>query len=170
VTEASGPRVRTATEADLPALAALHDELSAFQRDWRVFEPRPAGREHALERYRSAMSRPVARMFVAEDGGGGVVGMAMAAEVVPSTHSDERAVELSSVVVASDHRGRGVGLALTAAAAAFARERGVRRVVVRVFTANPALGFWEAAGFEPRFLQLTGEPDEILRHVDPGRE
>jgi ribosomal protein S18 acetylase RimI-like enzyme len=142
----------------------LFDQLDELQRDWRVFRPRAGIREEYLAEYEQAMGRDGAAVFVAEEGGAGsrVVGMCYAHEVIPSGHSNDRAVELSSVVVAGTSRHRGIGRALVEAGARFAEARGIDRLTIRVFAANPALGFWEAIGFSPRFVQLTARPSDLL--------
>lgn len=161
----SGPfTVRAARPTDLPAMRELFDQLDELQRDWRVFRPRAGIREEYLAEYEQAMGRDGAAVFVAEEGevGSRVVGMCYAHEVVPSGHSNDRAVELSSVVVAGPSRRRGIGRALVEAGARFAEGRGIDRLTIRVFAANPALGFWEGIGFSPRFVQLTARPSDVL--------
>jgi ribosomal protein S18 acetylase RimI-like enzyme len=165
--------VRPARPADLPAMRELFDQLDELQRDWRVFRPRSGIREEYVAEYERAMAREGAAVFVAEEAGPGsrVVGMCYAHEVVPSGHSDDRAVELSSVVVAPDSRRRGIGRALVEAGARFAESRGTDRLTILVFAANPALGFWEELGFSPRFVQLTARPSDVFdRIADLGRD
>jgi ribosomal protein S18 acetylase RimI-like enzyme len=156
--------VRTARPTDLPAMRELFDQLDELQRDWRVFRPRAGIREEYLAEYEQAMGRDGAAVFVAEEGGAGsrVVGMCYAHEVIPSGHSNDRAVELSSVVVAGTSRRLGIGRALVEAGARFAEARGIDRLTIRVFAANPALEFWEEIGFSPRFVQLTARPSDVL--------
>jgi ribosomal protein S18 acetylase RimI-like enzyme len=92
-----------------------------------------------------------------------VVGTAFAHVMVPSTVSDEPAVELSGVIVRPDHRGRGIARALTTEAARFARERGIRRITIKVFAQNEdGMKLWESLGFRPRMLQMTIAPEELL--------
>jgi ribosomal protein S18 acetylase RimI-like enzyme len=162
--------VRAARPTDLPAMRELFDQLDELQRDWRVFRPRPGIREEYLAEYEQAVGRDGAAVFVAEEGAGSrVVGMCYAHEVIPSGHSNDRAVELTSVVVAGTSRRRGIGRALVEAGARFAESRGLDRLTIRVFAANPALGFWEEIGFSPRFVQLTARPSDVLdRLADPG--
>ena len=156
--------VRPARRTDLPAMRELFDQLDELQRDWRVFRPRAGIREEYLAEYEQAMGRDGAALFVAEESGAGsgLVGMCYAHEVIPSGHSNDRAVELSSVVVAGASRRRGIGRALVEAGARFAEARGIDRLTIRVLAANPALGFWEAIGFSPRFVQLTARPSDVL--------
>jgi GNAT superfamily N-acetyltransferase len=168
-------KVRRATETDLPVAEALLRQLDEEQREWRVFRPRPSFAEQVLARYRQELDDERAVFLVAEEEEGEVVGMAHAAVHVPSSASDERALELSGVVVRRDHRGRGVGRALVAEAVRFAREMGVRWVTLKVFARNEgARAFWESLGFSSRMVQLTADSATVLgraaEHPDPNAE
>ena len=102
---------------------------------------------------------------VAEEGGD-VVGMAYAEPRVPSRFSDERALEISGVVVRADHRGRGVGQALVEEIALFADEIGIGWMELKTFWPNEtAMGFWRALGFTPRVVQLTARAEDVARHA-----
>ena len=148
-------RVRQATPRDVPALVALFQELDRMQREWRVFTPRPGFYDEVAVKYRRAMEDEDAWLGVAEDDGD-VVGMAFAEIKVPSRFSDERALELSGVMVRAGHRGRGVGRALVHEATRFAQARGVGWIELKTFVPNEsAVGFWQALGFRPRVVQLT---------------
>ena len=84
----------------------------------------------------------------------------------PSRFSDERALELSGVVVRSDFRGRGVGRALVAEAARFAQERGIPWVELKTFSPNQgAMEFWESLGFTPRVVQMTSSSAALARRL-----
>ena len=148
-------KVRQASPGDLPELVRMFQELDRMQRDWRVFTPRPGFYDEVADKYRRAMGHPDALVMVAEDDGE-AVGMGYAEVRVPSRFSDERALELSGVMVRSDHRGRGVGRALVQEAARFAEERSVGWIELKTFVPNEeAMGFWRALGFHPRVVQLT---------------
>jgi len=158
-------KVRQATEEDLPALVALFQELDRMQRDWRVFTPRPGFYDEVAVKYREAMASPDRIVVVAEEGGD-VVGMAYAEPRVPSRFSDERALEISGVVVRADHRGRGVGQALVEEIALFADEIGIGWMELKTFWPNEtAMGFWRALGFTPRVVQLTARAEDVARHA-----
>ncbi len=140
---------------DVPVLLKLFPELDTMQRDWRVFTPRPGFYDQVGRKYREAMDNPDSMVLVAEDEGE-VVGMAYGETRIPSRFSDERAMELSGVVVRGDYRGRGVGRALVAEAARFADERAIPWIELKTFAPNRgAMEFWEALGFTPRVVQLT---------------
>jgi GNAT superfamily N-acetyltransferase len=149
--------VRQATPRDLPALVSLFQELDRMQREWRVFTPRPGFYDEVAVKYRRAMEDQDAWVGVAEgDGDGEVLGMAFAEIRVPSRFSDERALELSGVMVRSGYRGRGVGRGLVHEATRFAEARGVAWIELKTFVPNEtALDFWQALGFNPRVVQLT---------------
>jgi len=100
--------VRKATADDVPTLVALFQELDRMQREWRVFTPRPGFYDEVGLKYRKAMGTDQAVVLVAEDEGD-IVGMAYGEVRVPSRFSDERALEVSGVVVRSGYRGKGVG-------------------------------------------------------------
>src|SRR5207247_8413999 len=87
-----------------------------MQSDWRVFTPRPGFYDEVGAKYQEAMKTENAVVLVAEDEGE-IVGMAYGEVRIPSRFSDERALELSGVVVRTGYRGRGVGRALVQEAA-----------------------------------------------------
>jgi GNAT superfamily N-acetyltransferase len=159
--------IRRAREEDLPVILALLEELNEVQREWRVFPPREDYREQLLGRYRTALDRTDSLVLVAVDGDR-VVGTAYGHVHVPSTFSDEPALELAGVFVAPSHRRRGIGMALSREVARFAKDLGVRRLTLKTFAQNDlALRFWETLGFTPRMVQFTGDPDAILGDRDP---
>lgn len=162
-------KVRQATPEDVPSLVALFQELDRMQADWRVFTPRPGFYDEVGEKYREAMTHPDSVVLVAADDEGEVVGMAFGEMRTPSRFSDERALELSGVVVRSGYRGRGVGRELIGEAARFAEGRGVAWVELKTFVPNRgAMEFWENLGFEPRVVQMTTTTRDLLERLDEG--
>jgi ribosomal protein S18 acetylase RimI-like enzyme len=159
-------KVRQATPDDVPSLVALFQELDRMQSDWRVFTPRPGFYDEVGDKYRESIEKENAVVLVAEDDAE-VVGMAYGEVRVPSRFSDERALELSGVVVRSGFRGRGVGRELVHEAARFAQERDVEWVELKTFAPNQgAMEFWETLGFTPRVVQLTQTTDALLETLD----
>ncbi len=155
-------KVRQAVPQDLPAVVSMFQELDLMQRDWRVFTPRPGFYDEVAVKYREAMVSEDSLVVVAEENGD-VVGMAYAEARVPSRFSDERALELSGVVVRAGHRGRGVGRAMVGEMARFAKDKGVDWIELKSFWPNEtAMGFWRALGFTPRVVQLVAEADDVL--------
>lgn len=158
--------VRRAAPQDVPALVALFQELDRMQQDWRVFTPRPGFYDQIAERYRAAMDDPDAVVLVAEDDEE-IVGMAYGEVHVPSRFSDERALELSGVVVRGGYRGRGVGRELVREAGMFAKEQGIPWIELKTFAPNQgAMAFWEGLGFTPRVVQLTSATDDLMRRIE----
>ena len=159
-------KVRQATLDDVPALVALFQELDRMQSDWRVFTPRPGFYDEVGAKYGEALNTENAVVLVAEDDGE-VVGMAYGEVRVPSRFSDERAMELSGVVVRAGYRGRGVGQALVKEAARFAKEIGVEWIELKTFAPNQgAMAFWEGMGFTPRVVQLTQGTKALLQQLE----
>lgn len=162
-------KVRQATSDDVPSLVALFQELDRMQADWRVFTPRPGFYDEVGSKYEEALNNPDALVLVVADDAGEVVGMAYAETHVPSRFSDERALEVSGVVVRAGYRGRGVGRELVHEAARFAAERGIAWVELKTFAPNRgAMEFWEGLGFTPRVVQLTSPTKDLLERLDQG--
>ena len=156
-------RVRQATPEDVPSLVALFQELDRLQADWRVFTPPPGFYDEIGERYQQALDNPDAVVLVVEDDEGEVVGMAYGEARTPSRFSDERALEVSGLVVRAGYRGRGVGRELVGEAARFAEERGIEWIELKTFAPNRgAMEFWEDLGFSPRVVQLTSGTRDLL--------
>lgn len=74
-------------------------------------------------------------------------------------------VRLGRMAVAREHRGRGLGAALLAAAHAAAAEQGAREVAIHAQMS--ALGFWERAGYvaEGPEFEEAGIPHVAMRRV-----
>jgi len=118
-------------------------------------------------KYNEALADPDTVVLVAEDEDGEVVGMAYGEARTPSRFSDERALELSGVVVRAGYRGRGVGRELVHEAARFAADRGVRWVELKTFAPNRgAMEFWEDLGFTARVVQLTSPTKGLLERLE----
>lgn len=159
-------RVRRARPEDLPVLLELFDELDQVQREWRLFTPRPGVSDEVAARYRRALTQTDAVAVLAEDGDGQPVGMAFAEPRIPSRFSDERALEISGVIVREDRRREGIGQLLVAEAVRYARERGLGWITLRTFGPNRgATEFWEALGFTPRVVELVAPLDDVAGHL-----
>jgi GNAT superfamily N-acetyltransferase len=140
------PRIRPGRAADAGAMAALCTELGYPSSEAQVRDrlARLEDVEHAL--------------FVAEGAGGELAG-------VLAVHTrllleDDPFAELTVLVVSRDARGEGIGSALVAEAARWARDRGLARVWVRVNVVREAThGFYESLGFhlykQQRIYELT---------------
>lgn len=158
-------QVRRARPDDLPVLLELFDELDRLQREWRLFTPRPGVSDEVAARYRRALTQTDAVAVLAEDDGQ-PVGMAFAEPRIPSRFSDERALEISGVIVREDRRREGIGQLLVAEALRYARERGLGWITLRTFGPNSgATEFWEALGFTQRVVELVAPLDDVAGHL-----
>ena len=127
--------IRCARTYDAPALAALCDELGY-----------PATRQQVVTRLAAIEASPTAKVFVAEDSHGIVIGWL---HIVQTPHLvDDDTAEILGLVVADGTRGRGIGAALLDAAETWSRARGARELCVRSRVERErAHGFYERAGF-----------------------
>ena len=132
--------VRPARMEDLERLVGLLDLLFTIEADFR---PDPARQQQGLA---LLLDDERARVLVAERADG-VVGMCTG-QLVVSTAEGGPALLVEDVVVDPHHRGRGVGRALLAALADWARGRGVRRLQLLADGTNgSALAFYDRLGW-----------------------
>ena len=137
--------VRAARPKDMARMVGLLDLLFAIEADFR---PDPARQRQGLA---LLLDDERARVLVAERADG-VVGMCTG-QLVVSTAEGGPALLVEDVVVDPDHRGRGVGRALLAALADWARGRGVRRLQLLADGNNgPALAFYDRLGWRATAL------------------
>ena len=167
--------VRPATEADLPALLALGDELRERLLAGDGSRARVAGptARHALEaRYAEALVDRRRHLVVVVDAtpdGEQVLGMALLTIAPANALLDHEAVHMSHAVVADRHRRRGAGRALVAAAAAFADERGVDQLVVSVHPGSrDANRFFARLGFAPLAVRRSTTVAAVRRRLAAG--
>ena len=123
--------IRPARAGDAVAIAALDAATWSFD-----VTPSP----------RSSVPSSIDGMLVAEDDGEIVryvaVGRATRLE------SNRHVADIRGLAVAPDHQGRGLGRALVQAALDAARERGARKVTLRVLAPNTAArALYESCGF-----------------------
>ncbi len=141
-------RIRSARPSDLPVLVGLLETLFSIEADFLPDPERHAMGLHLL------LARPPgeARVAVADDPGGGVVGMATA-QVLVSTAQGTPAALLEDVVVDPSWRGRGIGRRLLEDLEGWARAQGASRLQLLADRENaPALRFYDAVGWEPTRL------------------
>jgi len=160
-----GVRVRTATVADLDAVAPLFDA-------YRAFYGRASDPDAALAFLRARAERGEAVVLVAEPERAGVVGFA---QLYPtfSSLSLSRVVVLNDLFVAPAARGRGVAGQLVDAAAAHARRWGAARLELATQRTNArALALYAAKGFRPdeEFVHLSVALDDVAAGAAPGTE
>ena len=170
----SAVRVRPVTEADLPVLLELGEELrdQVVPGEARTRGGSMAHRAQLAQRYTEAIADPDRHLVLAVGGPRDdevVLGMALFTVAPANALVDIPAVHMSHAVVADRHRKRGAGKALVAAAAAFADERGIEQLVVSV---NPnsrdAARFFARLGFMPQAVRRTAPVSVVRRHLSPG--
>jgi len=123
--------IRPAGAGDAVAIAALDAATWSFD-----VTPSP----------RSSVPSSIDGMLVAEDGGE-IVGY-VAVGRATRLESNRHVADIRGLAVAPDHQGRGLGRALVQAALDAARERGARKVTLRVLAPNTAArALYESCGF-----------------------
>jgi GNAT superfamily N-acetyltransferase len=141
--------IRAATHQDLPQLMPLWRELEQAQGSYRLYPPVAEAEARITAAFEAGIDSEDADVLMAFEEAE-PVGMVLVHLERPSRMSDERAAELSRVVVRADRRGSGAGKALVDAAETWARDRGIRSLVAAIFVQNePSRGFWRSVGFEP---------------------
>ena len=144
VPEAAKITVRPARISDLPALVELLCQLFSIETDFAV---RPDRHARGLRLLLGAVRRGRAYVAVAESQDQ-VVGMATVQTVV-STAEGARSGWIEDVVVREDLRGAGVGTALMADIARWARVKGLVRLQLLADRRNrPALAFYDRLAFQ----------------------
>lgn len=141
--------IRPARADDAVAIAALDAATWSFD-----VTPSP----------RSSVPSATDGMLVAEDGGE-IVGY-VAVGRATRLESNRHVADIRGLAVAPEHQGRGLGRALVHAALDAARERGARKVTLRVLGPNTAArALYESCGFVVEGVRR----DEFLldgRYVD----
>jgi len=143
-------RVRRAEPEDAAQLVALAEEVGGEEGRWILTSS--SWRSVADERrYLKAVQRHSdAAVFVVEDDGRVVGRLSLARDPHPSS---QHVADLG-LMVAVDHRRRGIGKVLLEEAVRWAREAGVRKLELHVFPWNgPALRLYESFGFEREGLR-----------------
>lgn len=138
-------RVRPAEPRDAEALVALAEAVGREEGRWILATDawRPVAEER---RYLKAVRRhPDAAVLVAEDEGRVVARLSLSRDPHPAS----RHVADLGLMVAAEHRRRGIGRMLLEAAIEWARRAGVRKLELHVFPWNePAIRLYESVGFE----------------------
>ena len=157
--------IRPADAADAEALVELGRAVGREPEGWLITDDwRGAGDER---RYLKALRRfPYAAVFVAETADGKIVGRLSLAR---DQHPASAHVADLGLLVAREHRRRGVGRELLEQAVEWAREQGVRKLELHVFPYNEAaIALYEQFGFEregyrkQHYRRPNGYVDAIL--------
>lgn len=158
----AAPAIRAATDADLPAIAAIyrHHVMTGLA----SFEEVPPDAEE-LGRRRAAVLASGLPWLVAADGAGALLGYAYAGLYRP--RSAYRYTVEDSIYVAPGQTGRGVGRALLRALIADTERKGYRQMMAVIGdSANAAsIGVHRACGFA-EVGRLTGVGFKFGRWVD----
>ena len=158
------PTVRRATPADLALIGRLGALLIEEHYD---FDPQRflASRPETPAGYASFISTQLEdpdKAVLVADNNGGVIGYAYAAiEGYDYMALRGPAGVLHDVIVAPEHRGRGVGRLLINTTLEFFRSRGVPRVVLSTAERNEAAQrLFESMGFRRTMIEMTRELDD----------
>lgn len=145
---------RPATEADLPALAALH--LANWRGAYRGIVPDAALDAPAAAHMRAVWTPAILEAMAVRvvTVAGEIVGFIVC--VPPAAGAETTPWEVENLHVAAAHRGKGIGRCLMSAAAALAGSSPIRLTVLDGNTAGRAAyrawGGTESAPFEQPFL------------------
>lgn len=166
------PDVRQAQSADQSAVGDLWEELLATQSE---FDDRIGISEDARDRWENDfpmwLDDDSARLFVAENEEGTIIGFATARQWGPPPIYEESAeVFLDELFVHSEHRREGYGSQLVRAVRDWAEEIEARRIRLRVLTSNAdGRAFWAAQDAIPLSMTLTIEsPSDGATESDEG--
>jgi ribosomal protein S18 acetylase RimI-like enzyme len=160
----TGPIIRHATPADLPGIGRLGALLVEEHYDFdpqRFLPARPGTPEGYASFIGTQLEDPDKAVLVA-DTDGDVIGYAYAA-VEGYNYMALRgpAGILHDIIVAPEHRGRGVGRLLLNAMLEFFRSRGVPRVVLSTAERNEAAQrLFASTGFRRTMIEMTRELDD----------
>jgi len=141
------PGVRRAGVAELDALVELWLEVARHHQDLHpYFRLRPDARDEARQLLARELADPDAAAFVAGDPAAGFC--IVRVDQAPPIHEETERAEITDLGVRPGARRAGLGRALVGEAMAWARERGVERIEIRVAAANSeGQAFWRAVGF-----------------------
>ena len=153
--------IREVTPEGFDVLRPLLPTLSRHLAEAPCWSPRPASYYDTLEEaFRADVAEPHTTYLLAS-AGGRPVGFASWEPMPPRIRVPEGAYALGHLAVLPEHRGRGVGRALTLAGLAVARERGVTVTWTDWRLTNMAAEpYWRTYGWRPYAVRMT-------RRVEP---
>jgi len=148
-----GYALRRGTAKDLDLALALDDELDAAQYAGPSFA-RQLSTSSQRGEWAETLADPETCHYVVDFEGTGVA-QCVTYPLAPQRSSFAHTVHLSGVVVARDHRRRGVALAMVDAALEEARSRGFEFAETSWRETNrEASRYWRRYGFEPTYVRL----------------
>ncbi|SHK96069.1 GNAT family N-acetyltransferase [Hymenobacter psychrotolerans] len=142
--------IRLATPQDLPELYRLWRLLMDQHRAYHpVFGYHPEADFKLKRVLRERLAEPYTRIFVADAGPDGLVGLLLATyQVGTSAMHFFRRGYIAETIVEVPYRRRGLGRALFSAAKTWLLAEGADHLELQVALQNPAaLHFWQAQGF-----------------------
>jgi ribosomal protein S18 acetylase RimI-like enzyme len=155
--------LRPFDRADIPEFVRLLAKTYAGQPVARVFAPNARLEEWAQYAAQllggpAAGTWQPAQSFVVPEASGRLVGAVITTTVAPGI------AHVAQLAVDPDHRQRGLGRTLMAAAAEAARERGASRMTLNTASDNTvALSLYASLGFTPRRQFLSGRRGPVRR-------
>ena len=164
----NGVHVRTATPDDLDVVT----EFAGHVREAEPVRGRAAARrgpDGVRSRCARLLTDPAHRVVLAvDDVSGEVLGAAVLGADAVTGLLDPPAVYVSHLLVSPQHRKRGAGRALVAAAASYAEELGVDSVVVAVSpTGRDANRFFARLGFSSVVVRRIVSTTQLRRKLAP---
>ena len=137
--------VRTATEADIPRVLKLYQQLALNPSEVEMVKPEP---EFSQKAYREMTDLKGYHLLVAEVDGE-VVGTAVLVILPGLAHGISRWGVVEFMVVNEAHRSQGIGRALMDHAAELAQEAGCYKIMLGSNKKRPdAHRFYRSAGYE----------------------
>ena len=138
-------RVRSAGQADAPALVALAERVGGEEGRWILATETWRSVSDERRYLRSVERHPDAAVFVAEEDGRIAARLSLSRDPHPAS----RHVADLGLMVAERYRRRGIGKMLLDEAVAWARASGISKLELHVFPWNePAIALYESFGFE----------------------
>jgi RimJ/RimL family protein N-acetyltransferase len=138
-------RIRRAEPGDAQALVRLADAVGREREGWILSSEGWRSISDERRYLKTVQRHPDAAVFVADDDGEIVGRLSLARDPHPAS----RHVADLGLMVAAEHRGRGIGRQLLEAAVEWSRMSEIRKLELHVFPHNaPALRLYESFGFE----------------------
>ena len=148
----NGVLIRTATEADVPKIVPIWQEMMNFHAKRDLYFAICEGAEEAFSGYLSEnIEKKDAAVFIAQDAERVIsYCLCLIAERPPVCEMKRQYGNLSDLAVVENYRRKGVGEQMTAFAMKWFQSRELERVEVRVAVTNEiSTQFWRKMGFQP---------------------
>ncbi len=146
--------IRPATAEDVPAVAALEQDLVRGDAPGDPYLVRTLQRQEVEDQYRKLIASDWAVCLVATYGGQ-VVGYLSGGRKDSPRWRPVNATEIHALYLHEAFRNQGIGTLLVDEFVRWSRERGAEVVEVGAFASNTrAVAFYEKAGFRPTLVHL----------------